>query len=51
MTGLEFFDFVMDYVTPVGLTIMFVLMVYIMVCEAREAHRREKRAQHEQQIH
>jgi TRAP-type C4-dicarboxylate transport system permease small subunit len=51
MTGLDIFDFVMYYVMPVGLTITFILFVYIMVCEAREAYRQEKRAQREQQIH
>jgi hypothetical protein len=47
---MEFAFFVSDYVSPVAVTIMFVLMVYIFVTEALTARRRAKR-EREQQIH
>ncbi len=50
MTAMQLANFVMDYVTPVGLTMMFILMIYLFATEAVIQHRRLRR-QRKQQIH
>lgn len=50
MTAMQFANFVMDYVSPIGLTIMFILMIYLFVTEALISRSRLKR-EREQQIH
>lgn len=43
MTGLQFAEFVTDYVMPVGLIIMFVQMIYLFTTEALVSYHRLKR--------
>ena len=51
MTILEVMDIINYYIAPVVLTFGFVSLVFIIIREARAAHRRKKRDQREQQIH
>jgi len=50
MTGIEIANFVMDYVTPVAVTIAYALAIYVFATVALTAHRRAKR-EREQKIH
>lgn len=50
MTAMQIFDFLAFDFAPVGLAFVVILMIYLVVTEARTAHRRAKR-EREQQVH